>query len=201
MDILTEVEALADRVSIIRLGEIVQTGTLKDLRAQTHVSISAVLERRPDAAGALAVLDEVRLDEHNRLTAAVAPDQVNAAMAALVPYGMSRLTVSPASLEDLFLREYAEGQALPRLPSPLLQRATGERGHRHAHPDRGVHPAGRPQYRAQSRSERPRSTARLGCRPGRQSHNPSQSSHTPQWKWATGEVRGLVRCLVKLQRR
>ena len=37
MDILTEVEALADRVSIIRLGEIVQTGTLKDLRAQTHV--------------------------------------------------------------------------------------------------------------------------------------------------------------------
>lgn len=110
MDNLTEVEALADRVSIIRLGEIVQTGTLEDLRAQTHVSISAVLERRPDAAGALEVLDEVRLDEHNRLTAAVAPDQVNAAMAALVPYGMSRLTVSPASLEDLFLREYAEGQ-------------------------------------------------------------------------------------------
>lgn len=108
--ILSEVEALADRVSIIRLGEIVQTGTLEDLRAQTHMSISAVLERRHDAAGALEVLDEVRLDEHNRLTAAVAPDQVNAAMAALVPYGMSRLTVSPASLGYLFLREYAEGQ-------------------------------------------------------------------------------------------
>ncbi len=52
--ILSEVEALADRVSIIRLGEIVQTGTLEDLRAQTHVSVSAVLQRRPDDVGALA---------------------------------------------------------------------------------------------------------------------------------------------------
>ncbi len=63
------------------------------------------------------MLRDVHLDEHNRLTAAVDPDRVNDAMAALVPYGMSRLTVSPASLEDLFLREYAEAGGAPRSPN------------------------------------------------------------------------------------
>ncbi|MCD6640606.1 MAG: ABC transporter ATP-binding protein [Nocardioides sp.] len=108
--IMSEVEALADRVSIIRQGVVVQTGALDDLRGQMHVTIRATLERVPDDVTALAALDDVHLDSHGRLTATVAPAMVNAAMAALVPYGMSALTVSPASLEELFLRHYGEDQ-------------------------------------------------------------------------------------------
>ena len=48
---------------------------------------------------------DARIDG-NRYTAAVEPDQVSAVMAELVRHEMSGLTVTPASLEDLFLRHY-----------------------------------------------------------------------------------------------
>ncbi|USQ75882.1 ABC transporter ATP-binding protein [Ornithinimicrobium cryptoxanthini] len=105
--IMSEVEALADRVSIIREGTIVQTGTLADLRGQTRVTISATLGRPPADLSALTVLQDAHLDEHRRLTGTVDPDHINAAMAALVPHEMSALTVAPATLEDLFLQQYS----------------------------------------------------------------------------------------------
>jgi ABC-2 type transport system ATP-binding protein len=107
--IMSEVEALADRVSIIRQGRIVQTGTLADLRGQTRITIHATLGRPPADQRSLTLLHDVRLDEHHRLTATIEPDQVNAAMAELVRHEMSALTVSPASLEDLFLQQYDTG--------------------------------------------------------------------------------------------
>ncbi|QCX28945.1 ABC transporter ATP-binding protein [Nocardioides jishulii] len=111
--IMSEVEALADRVSIIRQGRIVQTGTLDELRGQTRVTINATLARPPADPSSLSELHDVVLDEHHRLTATVEPGRVNAAMAELVAYEMSHLTVTPASLEDLFLRHYADDLADP----------------------------------------------------------------------------------------
>jgi ABC-2 type transport system ATP-binding protein len=108
--IMSEVEALADRVSIIRQGEIVQTGTLDDLRSKTRISIKATLAQPPPTLSGLAFLHDARLDEHRQLTATVDRDQVNVAMAGLVPYEMSALSVSPASLEDLFLQQYGDAR-------------------------------------------------------------------------------------------
>jgi len=121
--IMSEVEALADRVSIIRQGRIVQTGTLEDLRGQSRVTITATLAAPPADASALRVLHDAVLDEHHRLTGTVEPDQVNAAMAELVPHQMSHLTVSPASLEDLFLRHY--GDALDEAHTPSSEHEAG----------------------------------------------------------------------------
>jgi ABC-2 type transport system ATP-binding protein len=115
--IMSEVEALADRVSIIRQGQIVQTGTLDDLRGQTRITIDATLSRPPADLSGLTVLHDARLDERQRLTATVDRDKINAAMAALVPYEMSALTVSPASLEDLFLQQY-DGDRPHEPPQP-----------------------------------------------------------------------------------
>lgn len=106
--IMSEVEALADRVSIIRQGKVVQTGTLDELRGQTRLTITATLGDPPVDIAGLDVLNDARLDDHGRLTATVEPDRVNAAMAALVRHEMSALTVAPASLEDLFLQNYGE---------------------------------------------------------------------------------------------
>ena len=103
--IMSEVEALADRVSIIRDGRIVDTGTLTDLRGDSRVSLTTTLARPPTDPGALPFLRSATL-EGNRLTASVEPARINEAMAGLVPHQMSDLTVSPASLEDLFLRRY-----------------------------------------------------------------------------------------------
>lgn len=109
--IMSEVEALADRVSIIRRGTIVQTGSLDQLRGQTRVTIRATLAHPPADLSSLTVLHDAALDDHHRLTATVEPGQINAAMAELVPHQMSALTVSPASLNDLFLRLYRDDVA------------------------------------------------------------------------------------------
>ena len=49
---MSEVEALADRVSIIRQGRVVQTGSLDALRGQTRIRITATLARPPADLGA-----------------------------------------------------------------------------------------------------------------------------------------------------
>src|SRR5262252_4372074 len=51
--IMSEVEALADRISIIRDGVVVETGTLDQMRQRTRMTISAILERIPDSLGQL----------------------------------------------------------------------------------------------------------------------------------------------------
>ncbi|KQT93560.1 hypothetical protein ASG49_00690 [Marmoricola sp. Leaf446] len=109
--ILSEVQALADRVSIIRRGRVVQTGTLDDLRGQTRLGVEAVLARPPADPRSLPALEDVVVDDRGRLRATVAPGEVDRAMTALVACGLLSLTVSPASLEDLFLRQYGDAQA------------------------------------------------------------------------------------------
>ncbi len=103
--IMSEVEALADRVSIIRAGRVVQTGSLDELRGQTGATITATLGRPPRDLRELRGIRHPRLDG-NRFTAAVEHGQINAAMAELVHYDMTDLTVTPPSLEDLFLQQY-----------------------------------------------------------------------------------------------
>lgn len=102
--ILAEVETLADRLSIVRNGAIVETGTLADLQGQALTSIHATLERVPDVSE-LAALHEVHLDG-NRLVASTEAGHVGEAMTLLAPYGLASLTVEPPSLESLFLRLY-----------------------------------------------------------------------------------------------
>lgn len=108
--ILSEVEALADRVSIIRLGRIVRTGTLDDLRGHTRVTVTATLAAPAEDLTRLAVLHDPHLDARGRLIATVEPGRVAEAMTALLPYGMSDLRVTPASLEDLFLAHYHDAE-------------------------------------------------------------------------------------------
>lgn len=102
--ILAEVETLADRLSIIRDGKIVETGTLTELQGHARTSIHATLERIPDLA-ALDSLHDVHLDG-NRLTATADASSVGDAMTLLTPFGLAALTVEPPSLESLFLRLY-----------------------------------------------------------------------------------------------
>ena len=107
--ILAEVETLADRLSIIRDGVIVQDGTLADLRGATRTTIHAVLERAPDVAE-LSGFHDLHL-EGGKLSATVDSQRVGEAMSLLTPLGISSLTVAPPSLESLFLGFYEDGPA------------------------------------------------------------------------------------------
>ena len=122
--ILSEAEALADRVSIIRDGVVVETGTLDQLRHRTRTQVRATLERAPHTVDELALFENAHLDG-THVSGAVEADRVGEAMALLGRYGIASLTVSPPSLEDLFLRHYGEGNS-----------GSGPAGHvgRHAKP-------------------------------------------------------------------
>ncbi|MFI6094166.1 ATP-binding cassette domain-containing protein [Lentzea sp. NPDC051213] len=107
--ILAEVEALCDRVSIIRNGHIVETGTLSDLRHLTRTSISAELAGPPNGLTNLAGVHDL-VAEGNRVKFEVDSDKLDPVLKQLASSGVRTLTSQPPTLEELFLRHYEEAK-------------------------------------------------------------------------------------------
>jgi ABC-2 type transport system ATP-binding protein len=103
--ILSEVEALCDRVSIIRQGRNVETGTLAEMRHVTDTSVDVTLRETPPDFAALPGVSELEVDG-NRMRCSVPTDRLGALLTELGPYGITTLTCSPPTLEQLFLRHY-----------------------------------------------------------------------------------------------
>ena len=108
--ILAEVEALCRRVTIIRQGRAVQSGSLEELRSLTRTTVTAGLRDADEAERTLAALDGVhhvqRDDGH--LTVDVDTAALDDVLARLTTFGILSLTAHPPTLEDLFLREYSD---------------------------------------------------------------------------------------------
>jgi ABC-2 type transport system ATP-binding protein len=106
--ILSEVERLADRVTIIREGRTVETGTLAELR---HLRRSRV---RAEVSGAVPDLSRIpgvhdlSVDE-STVSCTVDPDGLSALLQALTSAGVRTLTSTPPTLEELFLDAYRTG--------------------------------------------------------------------------------------------
>jgi ABC-2 type transport system ATP-binding protein len=103
--ILSEVEALCDRVSIIRAGRTVESGTLDEMRHLTRTSIEAELERVPAALSELAGVHAVQLDG-TRVRLEVDTARLQRVLEALTDAGVRGLVCRPPTLEELFLRHY-----------------------------------------------------------------------------------------------
>lgn len=106
-----EVEALADRVSIVRHGRSVTSGTLAELRRHSRTTVHAVTVDDPvGLANAEGVADHRKewLDGYvdSRLT--VDPNHLDDVVGRLHASGIHTLTVTPPSLDALFLRNYDE---------------------------------------------------------------------------------------------
>ena len=111
--ILSEVEALCDRVSIIRAGAVVETGTLSQLRHLTRTTIVAETRRAPAALSTATGVHDLVID------GAAGPlrcrhRSTDAVMAVLTGSGLLSLTASPPTLEELFLRHYGDQVAARR---------------------------------------------------------------------------------------
>ncbi len=104
--ILAEVEKLCDRVTIIRAGRVVESGTLAELRHLTRTSVTAELSApAPELAGLAGVHD---LEEQgSRVAFDVDTAQLDAALRVLTAVGVRTLTSQPPTLEEMFLRHYA----------------------------------------------------------------------------------------------
>jgi ABC-2 type transport system ATP-binding protein len=105
--IFSEVEALCSRVSIIRAGATVESGTLADLRHLTRTSIEV------EAAGPLTGLDRLAgvhdlVADTTRARFDVDSAELAGVLRHLAQFDVRTLTSQPPTLEELFLRHYGD---------------------------------------------------------------------------------------------
>jgi len=105
--ILAEVEVLCDRLSIIRAGRNVETGTLAELRHLTRTSIVAELSAPPPSVDDLPGVHDLRI-EGTRLHCQVETAQLDGLLRRLSAVGIRSLLSQPPTLEELFLRHYQQ---------------------------------------------------------------------------------------------
>ncbi|MEU4596550.1 ABC transporter ATP-binding protein [Nocardia sp. NPDC023988] len=103
--ILSEVEHLCDRVTIIRAGRTVESGSLSELRHLSRTAITAELIGDPGDLSTLAGVEDVERDG-STLRCQVDADNLGALIRVLGDAGVRSLTSTPPTLEDLFLRHY-----------------------------------------------------------------------------------------------
>ena len=103
--ILSEVEKLADRVAVIRKGEIVETGTLDDLRHLTRYQYKVETEKEAVGLKELSSVHDLQIKE-NEATFQADSDAIDEILKTLLLYGVKKLEATPPTLEDLFMRHY-----------------------------------------------------------------------------------------------
>jgi ABC-2 type transport system ATP-binding protein len=108
--ILAEVEALCERVSIIRAGRVVETGSLTELRHLTRTSVDAELAAPPVGIGELPGVHDLQV-VGNRVRCHVDTDALTEVMRHLARLGIRSLTSNPPTLQQLFMRHYEVGTA------------------------------------------------------------------------------------------
>jgi ABC-2 type transport system ATP-binding protein len=103
--ILAEVEQLCDTVTIIRSGRAVKSGALEDLRHLMRTTVKVRTRSGVDGLRSAPFVHDFTTQD-GMITFSVDRGDLNRAMDQLTDLGIDELAVSPASLEDLFLREY-----------------------------------------------------------------------------------------------
>ncbi len=103
--ILQEVERLCDKVSIIRDGKIIETGTMKELRHLTRTSVTVETERPVQGLETIAGVHNLN-QAMSGLTFAVETKELNNVITLLTGFGIIKLESSPPTLEELFMSHY-----------------------------------------------------------------------------------------------
>ncbi len=103
--ILSEVEALCDRVTIIRAGRTVDSGALADLRHLSRTSVRAELDQPPDGLDGLPGVHDLEI-AGNRVSCQVDDRVLPEVLRRLAAAGVRSLVSQPPTLEELFLRHY-----------------------------------------------------------------------------------------------
>jgi ABC-2 type transport system ATP-binding protein len=103
--LLPEVEALCDRVTIVRAGRVVESGTLTELRHLTRTTVVAEVSSVPPALVTHPGVHDLEV-EGSRATFQADEEALTAMLGILATVRVSSLVTRPPSLEDLFLRHY-----------------------------------------------------------------------------------------------
>ncbi|MBN8203258.1 ABC transporter ATP-binding protein [Bacillus sp. NTK034] len=106
--ILSEVEKLCDRISIIRQGRIIESGTLSELRHLTRTQMLVDTRQPITGLNELKGIHGIEESEHG-MKFQVDTMQIDEVIRHISQFGISRLESAPPTLEDLFMRHY-EGE-------------------------------------------------------------------------------------------
>jgi ABC-2 type transport system ATP-binding protein len=108
--ILSEVEALCDRVAILRAGRLVEVGTLADMRHLSALQVEAEMDGTVPDVSAVPGVSAVAVDG-NRIRCQVT-GSIEPLLSVLAAAGVRHLVSREPSLEELFLAHYgADGDA------------------------------------------------------------------------------------------
>ncbi|WP_154307359.1 ABC transporter ATP-binding protein [Metabacillus lacus] len=103
--ILSEVERLCDRVAIIRQGEVIETGTLEELRHLTRYQYKVVTREKPIELSNVKGVHDLTITGTSAVFQADA-DHIETILQAIMPYHVTKLESVPPTLESLFMRHY-----------------------------------------------------------------------------------------------
>lgn len=104
--ILSEVEKLCDKVGIIRQGEIIETGTLSELRHLTRTNL--LVETKQPIPSLTEVKGVHGINKKDQaLTFQVDADELDQVIKYVSQFGVVRLESAPPTLEDLFMQHYS----------------------------------------------------------------------------------------------
>ncbi|MEU0501127.1 ABC transporter ATP-binding protein [Nocardia sp. NPDC005998] len=119
--ILSEVEVLCDRVTIIRAGRTVESGSLSDMRHLSRTSITAELLGDPGDLSRVPGVEDIERDG-STLRCQVDGEHLGALIRILGDVGVRSLTSAPPTLEELFLRHYHVDGATSEQASATMQK-------------------------------------------------------------------------------
>jgi len=103
--IMSEVERLCDRVGIIREGELVEVGTLDELRHLTRYTMKIASERPIEGLDQLGGIHDI--DQGKEIvTFQVDTDKMGDVIGHIHQFGVKKIESTPPSLEDLFMKHY-----------------------------------------------------------------------------------------------
>ncbi len=103
--ILAEVEALCDRVTIIRDGKTVETGRLSDLQKLQRTNFEIETNKNADSLAKVKGVHEFT-KENNRVTFEVEPEHLSEVTKKVASLELTHITSHPPKLEEVFLRHY-----------------------------------------------------------------------------------------------
>ncbi|MCL1884914.1 MAG: ABC transporter ATP-binding protein [Defluviitaleaceae bacterium] len=106
--IMSEVERLSDRVGIIRDGEVVQVGTLDELRHLTRYIVTVSTDKTIEGLDKLAGVFDIT-KENESLRFHVDTRKMGEIISHITPFGIKKLESAPPSLEELFMQHYSKG--------------------------------------------------------------------------------------------
>jgi polyether ionophore transport system ATP-binding protein len=109
--ILSEVEALSDRVAILRAGELVEVGTLAEMRHLSALSVDATFDSVPPDLSKVPGVTGVEVNGNEVRCQVVG--SVEPLLGVLAASGVHQLLSREPSLEELFLAHYGEERAAP----------------------------------------------------------------------------------------